>query len=175
MSSVRQAGFSLFEFVVVIVIIAILSGLLLVRVLPLIGQAERVAFLQTRNEIQSALLLEAAERVVRGESHTLIALTAVNPMDLLLEPPGNYVGAYSARRPESLPRRSWYFDDQQKLMVYRPGRQSGFTAIDGPSDRIELKVNFVYRDRDADGAFNASRDHFDGLRLESVHAYSWPN
>jgi prepilin-type N-terminal cleavage/methylation domain-containing protein len=167
-------GFTLFEFVVVIVMIAVLSGFLLDRVLPLIGQAERVAFLQTKQQIQSALLLEAAERVVRGESASLAKLTAANPMDLLLEPPGNYAGLISHYTSETMPRRAWFFDDKDDFLVYRPGRQATFMAINGPPDRIELRVSFVYEDRDSDGVFNASVDHFDGLRLESLHLYSWP-
>lgn len=168
-------GFSLFELVVVIVVIAILAGFLLVRVLPLIGQAERVAFLNTKQQIQSALLLEAAERVVRGESDTLVSLTGANPMDLLLEPPGNYAGSGSKLSSETMPKRSWYFVEDDNLLVYRPGRQARFEALDGPSDRIELRVAFVYQDRDSNGAYNASVDDFDGLRLESLHAYTWPN
>ena len=167
-------GFSLFEFVVVIVVIVILSGLLLTRVLPLIGQAERVAFLQTKQQIQSALLLEAAERVVRGESDTLILLTGANPMELLLEPPGNYAGTISQFTSTTLPRRSWLFDEQDDLLVYRPGRQAKFDALEGPDDRIEMRVSFAYRDRDEDGAYNASIDRFNGLRLESLHLYAWP-
>lgn len=167
-------GFSLLELVVVVVLVAVMTGFLLVRVLPLIGQAERVAFLQTTQQIQNALLLEAAERIVRGESASLAALAGSNPMDLLLEPPGNYLGT---RRPDdqSPPRRSWYFDAGENRLVYRPGRQAKFDPLDGPSDRIEMQVSFVYRDRDFDGAYNASVDHFDGLRFASIHSYAWSN
>ncbi|MDX1562110.1 MAG: prepilin-type N-terminal cleavage/methylation domain-containing protein [Gammaproteobacteria bacterium] len=171
----KARGFSLLEFVVVIVIIAILSGVLLNRVLPLIGQAERVAFMQTRQQLQSALLLEAAERVVRGESATLSELAGSNPMQLMLEPPANYVGLHPIGSHESAPRRSWYFDEREGLLVYRPGRQARFEALEGPDDRIELSVQFVFEDRDGDGRFSASADDFDGLKLESVYAYQWPD
>jgi prepilin-type N-terminal cleavage/methylation domain-containing protein len=171
----RMRGFSLLELVVVIVAIAILAGLLLDRVLPLIGQAERVAFLQTRQQLQSALVLEAAERVARGESRTIASLAGANPMDLLLEPPGNYVGERGSASAGELPRRSWFFDPQHHWLVYLPGREARFDPQDGPPDRIELAVRFVYRDRNGDGAYDASIDHFDGLRLESVHDFSWPN
>ena len=30
-------------------------------------------------------------------------------------------------------------------------------------------------DVDGDAAYDASRDHFDGLRLDAVHAYRWPD
>jgi type II secretory pathway pseudopilin PulG len=172
MSRLRMRGFSTFELVVVVVLVSVMAGFLLVRVLPLIGQAERVAFIQTTQQIQSALLLEAAERIARGESASLASLAGTNPMHLLLQPPGNYLGA---RRPDDRPppRRSWYFDADRNLLVYRPGRQARFDPLDGPSDRIEMQVSFVYRDRDSDGAYNASVDHFDGLRFVSVHPYAW--
>ena len=173
MTRLAYRGFSLFEFVVVIVVIAILSGLLLTRVLPLLAQAEHVAFLRTKQDVQSALLLEAAERIVRGESETLIDLTGINPIELLLEPPGNYVGSEFNYANEGAPRRSWYFDGEQGILIYRPGRYSGFVSGDAADDRIEMRVSFVYRDRDGDGSFNASVDHFDGLKFESAHPYSW--
>jgi prepilin-type N-terminal cleavage/methylation domain-containing protein len=169
-----QGGFSLIELVVVVVAVGIMAGLALERVLPLIGRAERVAFLHTRSQLHSALLLEAAGRLTRGEAHTLAELAGGNPMALLLNPPGNYVGAFTRPDVDALPRAAWYFDDFEHRLVYRPGRQAKFEALDGPSDRIELVVRFVYSDRDGDGAFHPSRDRFDGFRLEPVYAYSWP-
>ena len=76
------------------------------------------------------MLLEAAERVVRGESATLISLTGANPMDLLLEPPGNYAGSGSRSSAEGMPRRSWYFVEDDRLLVYRPGREASFEALE---------------------------------------------
>lgn len=169
----RQRGFTLLEFVIVIVSIGILAGLLLDRVLPLIGQAERVAFQQVRSQMQSALLLEAAERVARGESSTLVTLAGSNPMALLLQPPSNYLGSWARPRHEAMPRSVWYYDESESALVYKPGRQAHFEPVEGPTDRIELGINFVYRDRDGNGQYNASIDHFDGLRLESLHAYEW--
>jgi prepilin-type N-terminal cleavage/methylation domain-containing protein len=167
-------GFSLIELVVVVVAVGIMAGLALDRVLPLIGRAERVAFLQTQSQLKSALLLEAAERLTRHEARTLPELAGTNPMALLLEPPGNYLGVFTRPEAETLPRAAWYFDAYDGRLVYRPGRQAKFAALDGPADRIELGVTFVYDDRDGDGAFDASGDDFEGLRLEPVHAYSWP-
>jgi hypothetical protein len=142
-------------------------------VLPLIGRAERVAFDQLRAQIQSALLLEAAERITRGESSTLVELAARNPMELLLTPPGNYVGSFSRSRPARDQRRVWYFDASQGLLVYRPGRRADFRALDGPEDRIELAVRFIFEDRNQDGAYQPGVDEFAGLRLAAVAAYEW--
>lgn len=169
----KARGFTLIELLVVVIAIGILAGLLLERILPLIGEAERVAFEDVQGQLHSALLLEAAERVIRGESDTLPELAATNPMTLLLKPPGNYLGSIASPDLDEMPRSVWYYDEQARRLVYRPGRQARFETEGGPSDRIELTVDFVYRDRDGDGRFDPRVDHFDGLRLEPVYPYRW--
>jgi prepilin-type N-terminal cleavage/methylation domain-containing protein len=168
-------GFTLVEFLVVVVAIGILTGVALDRLLPLIGRAQRAAFVQTRADLQSALLLEAADRITRGETQSLAGLVTANPMVLLLQPPANYIGAIVWPDDDAdLPRASWYFDEHTRRLVYRVGRYTRFDGLDGPADRIELAVAFVYADRDGDGAFDAVRDRFEGLKLEAVSPYSWP-
>ena len=170
----RARGFTLLELVVVVACIAVLAGVALNRLLPLVGRAQRAAFFQVQNELKSALLLEAAERITRGEAHTLPELAAANPMALLLEPPANYVG--SVRRvDDTIPRASWYYDEREGHLGYRVGRYTRFDGQGGPRDSIELEVAFVYQDRDSDGVFDAAGDRFDGLRLTPVHAYRWPD
>lgn len=172
----RQAGgFSLLELVVVVIAVAILLGVALDRLLPLVGRAQRAAFLDVRRELQSALMLEAAERITRGEAATLPALESANPMTLLLTPPPNYVGVLPAPRPEDVPPASWYFDEASETLAYRVGRHTRFAPKDGPDGLIELRVAFVFDDRDADGRFDPVRDDFGGLRLEPVYAYDWPD
>jgi prepilin-type N-terminal cleavage/methylation domain-containing protein len=167
-------GFTLIEFVVVVVAIGILTGVALDRLLPLIGHAERAAFVQVQAHLQSALLLETAERITRGESATLIELDGSNPMALLLQAPANYLGALDRPQPDELPGRKWYYDEHQRRLVYRVGNYGRFKALAGPSNRVEFLVRFVYRDRNGNGTYEAGRDTFDGMRLEPVHAYKWP-
>lgn len=168
-------GFSLLELVVVVIAVAILAGFALDRLLPLVGRAQRAAFLQVQRELQSALMLEAAERIARGEAASLAELAAGNPMALLLSPPANYVGALAAPRLEDVPPASWYFDASAATLNYRVGRHTRFTARDGPAGLVALRVAFVFDDRDGDGRFDALRDEFGGLRLEPVHRYEWPD
>jgi prepilin-type N-terminal cleavage/methylation domain-containing protein len=168
-------GFSLLELVVVVIAVAILAGAALERLLPLIGRAQRAAFLQVRGELQSALLLEAAERITSGRAHTLPELAAGNPMALLLQPPANYVGVLPWADPAEVPRASWFFDAHDGHLGYRVGRHTRFEAVNGPPDLIELEVAFAFEDRDGDGVFDAAGDEFDGLRLEPVHDYKWPD
>jgi general secretion pathway protein G len=165
----------LLELVVVVIAVAILSGVALDRLLPLVGRAQRAAFLDVQRELQSALLLAAAERITSGEAATLPQLAQANPMALLLKPPANYVGELAAPEPAAVPRASWYFDETSRLLGYRVGRHTRFAAREGPADRIELRVAFVFADRDADGVFDEAGDSFSGLRLEPVYAYEWPD
>jgi prepilin-type N-terminal cleavage/methylation domain-containing protein len=171
----RVCGFTLIELMVVIIAVGILAGVALDRLLPLVGRAQRAAFLQVRAELQTALLLEAAERITRGEAQLLPGLANGNPMALLLQPPGNYLGSLQQPVDAELPRASWYFDEQARELVYLVGKYTRFAARDGSPGRIELKTAFVYRDRDGDGSFDPVRDEFEGLRLEPAHAYSWPD
>jgi prepilin-type N-terminal cleavage/methylation domain-containing protein len=168
-------GFTLIEMLVVVIAVGIMAGLALDRLLPLIGRAERVAFLQVEGQLKSALLLEAADRIAAGESATLPELASVNPMSLLLEAPANYLGSLAQPDPARIPGRSWYYDEHDRRLVYRVGKLTRFDPAGGPVNRIEFRVDFVYRDRDGDGRYDAARDRFDGLRLVPVHAFSWPD
>jgi len=170
----RSRGFSLVEMLVVVIAIGLLAGALLDRVLPLIGRAQRTAFVQVRVDLQTALLLEAAERITRGEAATLPTLANANPMTLLLTPPANYVGSF-ARPPDDVPAASWYFDEHSRRLVYCVGRYTRFDAQGGPPGRIELITEFVFEDRDGSGSFEPSHDEFEGLRLTPVHAFAWPD
>lgn len=171
----RAAGFSLLELAVVIVIVGILVAVVLDRLLPLIGRAERVAFLQTQADLQSALLLEAAERITSGEPDRLAELAAGDPMRLFLTPPLNYVGPLSPGDAENVARATWYYDERDGRLAYRVGRHTRFDPLGGAPDRVEFRVAFVFEDRDGDSKFDPTRDRFGGLRLEPTHAYSWPD
>ena len=164
----KARGFTLIEFAVVVICIGILSGLLLERVRPLIGLAERTAFEQVRSQLSAALLLEAAERVARGESASLAAFEASNPMLLLLRPPANYAGSVYAPRPDSIPARNWYFDESTGLLVYRPGAADAFPEAGSRDAGLAFRVRFAFVDRNGDGSFDPSFDRFDGLALDPV-------
>jgi general secretion pathway protein G len=171
----RAAGFSLIELAVVVVVVGILVAVVLDRLLPLIGRAERAAFLQTQTDLQSALLLEAAERITAGESNRLAELAAGNPMRLFLKPPLNYAGSLNHGDHDKVPRATWYYDEQDDRLAYRVGRQTRFDPLGGaPPDRVEFRVAFVYEDRNGDHSFDPVHDRFEGLRLEPTHPYRWP-
>lgn len=159
---------------VVVIAIGILSGVALERLLPLVGKAEHIAFLQVRSQLQSALLLRTADLITRGDSGALAELGTQNPMELLLQRPDNYLGSLERPGRGDVPARHWYFDPVPGRLVYRIGTRAHFDGLQGAEDRIEFEVRLAYRDGDGDGTFDARADRFEGMRLESVHAFSWP-
>lgn len=175
MNARRAGGFSLLELVVVVVAVGVLAAVALDRMLPLVGRAQRAAFLQVRSELQSALLLEAADRITRGETELLGELAGTNPMTLLLKAPANYLGELDADAARRAPGHSWHYDPARGRLVYRVGRYTRFEPLDEPTDRIELVVSLVYDDRNADGVFDPSGDRFEGLRLDDASRYRWPD
>ncbi|MEO8465892.1 MAG: type II secretion system protein [Gammaproteobacteria bacterium] len=171
----RSSGFSLVELMVVVIAIGIIAGALLDRVLPLIGRAQRAAFVQVRADLQMALLFEAAERISRGDAASLQSLTDRNPMTLLLVVPANYVGSFERPAEDYLPVASWYFDEHTHRLVYRVGHYTRFDGQGGPAGRVELKTEFVFDDRNGDGTFEPGADNFRGLRLTPAHPFAWPD
>jgi general secretion pathway protein G len=169
-----RGGFTLIEMLVVIVCIGILAGFALDRLLPLIGRAERVAFMRIQSQLQNQLTLVTAERMVRGESATIPALAGSNPMDFLLKPPENYLGAFEGM-PNDSPSGHWYFDTSTGTLVYQVGSHTRFDGLDGPADQALFQVRLAFTDENGDGVYQASRDRFDGIWLAPVYAYSWPD
>lgn len=175
MSARRAGGFSLLELVIVVIAVGLLAGVALDRLLPIIGRAQRAAFMQVKSQLSSALLLEAADRITRGETAALAELAGSNPMALLLEAPDNYLGVLDAEHGRAAPGHTWHYDAGRGVLVYRVGSYTRFEPLDGLADRIELGVHLVYDDRDADGVFDAWFDRFEGLRLDALHPYRWPD
>ncbi len=159
--------------VVVVVCIGILAGFTLARVLPLIGQAERVAFVRVQGQLQNALMLETAQRLIRGESRRVPQMAGSNPMDYVLQPPANYAGSYEDPRHDAMPTGHWYFDQRRARLVYRVGPRADFEVENGPRDRAEFQVRLAFRDENGNGSFEPSADIFDGIWLKSVYPFRW--
>lgn len=159
---------------VVVACIGILAGLALERLLPLIGKAERVAFMRVQAQLQNALTMETAQRIVRGESARVPRMAGSNPMDYLLQPPANYLGAYHDPPHGEMPAGHWYFDEGRGRLVYRVGSHVDFETETGPGDRAEFQVRLAFRDENGNGFYDPSADIFDGVWLRSAYAYRWP-
>ncbi len=148
----RSAGFSLFELVVFIISVAIIYAYAANRFAEFPGQAERANFLAVTTQIEAGLNLEVMfgqgiRSTVSAESYV-----GINPMELLLDTPTNYIGAFDFVDAEQLDRRIWYFDRTREELVYLINDpQDVFLNINGvevPTDEIRFKVVLAYQEVD---------------------------
>jgi len=169
----RQIGFSLLELVTVIAIISILGVVALDRLLPYIDEAERVSVLRVEGQLRSTLTMEAAIRIVRGQSASIPGLAGSNPVNFLARPPTNYVGALFRPQATEVSPRHWYFDEASRQLVYRLGEAFALRKSDETLEDPAFMVRVAFADTDGDGRFEASRDELYGVHLERVAGTQW--
>jgi prepilin-type N-terminal cleavage/methylation domain-containing protein len=136
----RQGGFTLFELVIVVCLVAIFFAVALDRLLRYQEIAEKTAMEATIGALRSAQALQVAARVMHGGFTALPTLADENPIDWLAEPPVGYIGALHDPAVAHVPKGSWYFDLKNKELVYRPQRTRFFAPAPDGSDRIRFKV-----------------------------------
>lgn len=154
-------GFTFLELVVVIALIGMLISIALSKLAGYVEEAERVAVLNVEGRLRNALVLETAQRILDSARPGLVELERSNPMRLMLETPYNYAGELAGGAAANVQGRHWYFDRDERELVYRRG---GRLPADGQRD-IRYRVRVAFHDRDGDGVFAASRDELLGVRL----------
>lgn len=168
-----MAGFSLLELIVVIALISTLIAVAVTRLLPYIDEAERVAVLRVEGQLRSSLMMEAAKRIVRGQSASLSDLEGTNPVKFLLEPPKNYVGERLQREIEQSPTRRWYYEQDGHRLVYRLGEPFGLPVHDESVEDPAFEVRVAFADSNGNGVFDAQREELYGVRLQRVAGARW--
>jgi len=166
-------GFSLLELIVVVAIISTLVAVALQRLLPYIDEAERVSVLRVEGQLRSTLMMEAAERIVRGQAGSITELEGSNPFNLLAEPPKNYLGELASAGQGPVTPRHWYFRPHDGQLVYRLGEPYSLHVDDAPGEDPAFEVRVVFADNNANGAFDVERDDLHGVRLERVAGLTW--
>lgn len=137
----QAGGSKLFEFVIVLLLVGILSMVVLQYMLHYIEAAEKSAMETTVMYLRSALRLQLAEALASGDAAEAERLTRDNPMDWLQDKPYNYVGALAAPRPDSIAPGKWYFDTQSRELVYRVEYGREFVPGKDGLKRVRFRVN----------------------------------
>ena len=165
----RQSGFTLFEIVVVILIIGVLVTFAIDRMLQLQIDAERVSVQQVVGVLNAAVNLQAAELVVSKGVDSIRSLANTNPMQYLQELPYNYIGLKNDSSAVNNPQGNWYFDPEQEVLVYTVKNTNYFeTALPG-TPRIRLKVELVYEN----GINSINKGRVRGVTVHALDTYRW--
>ena len=161
-------GLTLIELIVVICIIGVSAALLFERLRFYQEAAEKAAMEYTVGAMKSALQLQVAAMLVRGEERNIESLARVNPTSWLVEPPPGYRGEFRAPQP-AVPRGSWYFDATRSELVYVPDLDSQLKYLADGGKRLRFRVRFEF----APAHSERGRIAFTGVRMEPVTPYAW--
>ena len=165
-----SAGFTLIELIVVICIIGVSAALLFDRLRFYQEAAEKAAMEYTVGAVKSALQLQVAAMLVRGEERKIESLARVNPIDWLMTPPPGYRGEFRTPQP-TVPRGSWYFDATRNELAYVPDLDAHLERLADGSKRLRFRVRLDFEPTESD----SERKRIAGMRVEPVMPYTWFN
>ncbi|MDO9317488.1 MAG: hypothetical protein Q7V56_04730 [Gammaproteobacteria bacterium] len=190
-------GFSIFELILYLLISSIIFSISMRRFEQYPADAERANFLSIVGQIKAAVMLQMMNGIAGGKFEEMRTLEKSNPMDLMLETPTNYTGAFSLVDEVSLPRRTWYFDSYNGQLVYlaSPGLQIYSAAGDGSATMNSIRFQVINKYSEAAekadeglgidagqvtglsvaaaGGPSANGGKWEGLVLEPVTPFSW--
>jgi hypothetical protein len=168
----RATGFTLFELILVIALVAVFSGVLLGRFRMYQEAAEKAAMEQTAGAIRSALNIQMAALIARGRADEIPRLAALNPVTLLAEKPRNYAGEYYDVTGSDIAPGSWYYDLKNKELVYLVDRGAHFLPDKDGRKCVRYRVDLVYNDDLPRGRNSAGVD-VGGITFREIEPYVW--
>jgi prepilin-type N-terminal cleavage/methylation domain-containing protein len=162
-------GFSLVEFMVVVVIVSIISAILLDRVKFYQEHAEKATMEATAAAVQAALHLRMAGYLAEGRGSEVERLTSENPMDWLARKPANYAGAFDRFGAEQVPEGTWYFDLSDHTLVYRVRYGRAFVSDADGRKEVRYRARVEYGPLGGDAKLTGIRV----AEFAPVHPYEW--
>ena len=165
-------GFSLFELVVVISIVAVLVGIFLNRALYYQEQAEKTAMVGVVGALQSALIMQYGQILARGKTSDIEWLAKDNPMNWLQQKPDNYAGEFHDPTPLAVKPGNWAFDLDSRDLIYVPSLVNNFRPGKDGKQWIRYHVAVQYEPSRLPSLQKAPSE-LTGMLFEPVEPYSW--
>ena len=163
----RDRGFTLFELMVVIVIVSIAGTVFFDRLRLYQELAEKAAMETTIRLIKTGLQIRLAELIIANRQGEARNLETEDPTQWLQPRPGNYAGPY---REQTEPGH-WYFDARRRQIVY----------VVNIGDRLEFDTGAKVRElrfqarllRDRLKVGGATIDSVTGVTMIPVTPFHW--
>ena len=165
----KQCGFSLFEIIIVVLLIGVMMSIAIDRMLQLQIVAERVSVQQLLGTLKGVVNLQAADIVVHKGLSSMRTLEKSNPMLYLQEPPKNYLGIKDDRDAGQLKKGIWYFDPNKNILVYIVENTDYFVTSLSGTPRIRFQVSLIYKNNIDTGR----ADEIRGVTVKSLDDYHW--
>jgi general secretion pathway protein G len=162
-----EAGSSLFELVVVLIIISVLSAVLLNRLGFYKEMLEKAAMESTLRNIKTGLQVQLAELIVTNRQAQAGRLENEDPVQWLDEKPFNYGGSY--RAPVTI--GTWYFDARTHELVYvvNTGNRLEVDTDESPKE-LRFRARLV---KDRLKLFGNSVESVTGVSIVPARPYRW--
>lgn len=168
-----SAGFTLFELILVVILVAVFAGILLGRFLIYQEMAEKAAMEQTAGAVRSALNLQVAKLLTQGRVEDIPKIATVNPMNFMTDQQRNYVGEFYEATLADIPPGSWYYDLKHQELVYLVFRGSHFVPDPDGLKRVRYKIGLVYNEELFRDAATLGKKDLGGVVLKEVAPYTW--
>lgn len=159
------------ELTIVIIMISILLAIAIDRLLKLQVQAERAAMENIIGSLQSAIALTISEHIAKDKIPELKKYIGSNPMDLLVQPPVNYLGSFK-KPPQNPERASWWFDGKSNTLNYSVMNKDYVVVQEGNFHILKFKILPVYDDKNRNGRFDQT-DALKGMQIKALTPYKW--
>ena len=171
-----QGGFTMFELVISIIIILILTVVILNRVWFYQEQIEKASMMKIANALQGSLYVQYASLLAQRREADLKELVNENPMHWLMQAPDNYVGEFAEVKPDSVPPGSWAFDLSTRELIYVPYRSDFFAPGKGGLKWVRYKAQIMYYPmlgkEHKVGSKNTSKE-LSGVLFNPVENFQW--
>ena len=167
----REAGFTLFELIVVICIVSVMGFILLDRLQVYREGAEKAVMEQTAAAIKSALQMRVASYMIHGREDEMENLRTENPVKWLQERPNNYAGEFYADAYARVRPGSWYFDLARREFIYVVDLGAHFKPDAEGRKWVRYRVRIDYEQLTERAA--PPRMMFSALSFAPVQPYAW--
>lgn len=166
----RQPGFTLFELIVVICIVAVMAAILLNRLRVYEEAAEKAVMKQTAVAIKSALQMRVAAYMISGRDNQIENLLLENPASWLQEKPKNYAGEFYADAYARVVPGSWYFDLSRREFIYVVNLGANFKPAADGRKWVRYRVRIDY---DEVPTKDGPRKVLSAANFSPVQHYDW--